>query len=208
MKRTITVAFGALCLLALATVVSAQEAPSAEFQLTSNNFKDGGTLPISAIYNYTSNGSNACSINGAVGLDKSPQLSWTGAPPETRSFAVTVFDTVAGVVHWGMYNISPEITSLPQNTGVAGSSYGLQVQNVFSDVSYDGPCPPAGVAPDNHRYLFTVWALDTELTLFSTANFPASALTLYRALVGAGSTRHILATASIVGFYSTTPPAQ
>lgn len=131
---------------------------------------------------------------------------WTDAPRATRSFALTVFDVTAGVVHWGMYDISSEITSLPKNAGIADSSYGLQVVNVFSDQSYDGPCPPAHYPPNNHHYVFTIYALDTELNLYSPANFPASALTLYRALLEAGRSNHILASATLTGLYSTTPP--
>jgi hypothetical protein len=54
--------------------------------------------------------------------------------------------------------------------------------------------------------VFTVYALDQELGLFSTTNFPATADTLYNALVEAGE--HILASASITGLYSTTPEKQ
>jgi Raf kinase inhibitor-like YbhB/YbcL family protein len=127
------------------------------------------------------------------------------APRHTRSFVVSLFDTTAGVTHWGMYNISPETTSLPENAGIPDSTYGLQVVNVFSDQSYDGPCPPPNYPPNNHRYLFTVYALSQELDLYSPPNFPASALTLYRALVKEGREGHILGSASLLSYYSTTP---
>lgn len=71
---------------------------------------------------------------------------------------------------------------------------------------YDGPCPPANVSPFVHRYVFTVYALDIQLTLPSSANFPATAETLYQALIAAGKDGHILESASISGLYSTTPP--
>ena len=176
-----------------------------KFTLTSNEFKHGETLPISAIYNGIVAGTNVCSINGAAGGDRSPELTWTNAPRHTRSFVVTLFDTTAGVTHWGMYNISPETTSLPENAGIADSTYGLQVVNVFSDQSYDGPCPPPNYPPNNHHYLFTVYALSQELDLYSPPNFPASALTLYRALVKEGREGHILGSATLLSYYSTTP---
>jgi Raf kinase inhibitor-like YbhB/YbcL family protein len=196
----------ALLFLALANVATPQDWRWDKFRLSSGDFKDDTTLPISAISEFAGpNGANECSIDGSTGGNLSPQLSWKDPPPYTRSFVVTVFDTTAGVTHWGMYNISADKRSLPQNAGVAGSAYGLQVVNVFGDQSFDGPCPPAGFPPNNHHYVFTVYALDTELDLFSPANFPASALTLYRALLEEGRKNHILASASITGFYSTTP---
>ncbi len=87
----------------------------------------------------------------------------------------------------GMYNIPPTTTELPQNAGAPSSSYGLQVVNVFSNISYDGPCPPPGVWPHVHHYAFTVYALDTTLSLPGSANFPATALTLFRSLVKPGT---------------------
>jgi phosphatidylethanolamine-binding protein (PEBP) family uncharacterized protein len=105
-----------------------------------------------------------------------------------------------------MYNISPKATGLPENAGVAGSTYGTQILNDFGiGNEYDGPCPPANVAPFVHHYVFTVYALDIELTLPSSPNFAANAETLYQALIEAGKSGHILDSASITGLYSTTP---
>jgi phosphatidylethanolamine-binding protein (PEBP) family uncharacterized protein len=104
-----------------------------------------------------------------------------------------------------MYNISGSANGLPQNAGVAGSPYGPQILNDFEAAEeYDGPCPPANVAPYVHQYVFTVYALNIELELPGSANFPANAET-YRALIAAGRWQHILASASLTGFYSTTP---
>jgi Raf kinase inhibitor-like YbhB/YbcL family protein len=200
------IAFSACLAWSLVSLAQADDDWRSErFTVTSSEFKNGDTLPISAIYNYTVAGTNACSINGAVGGDQSPELTWTHAPRHTRSFVVTLFDTTAAVTHWGMYNISPETTSLPENAGIPDSSYGLQVVNVFSDQSYDGPCPPPNYPPNNHRYVFTVYALSQDLDLYSPPNFPATALTLYRALVKEGREGHILGSATLVSYYSTTP---
>ena len=200
-------AFAAVLVLSLTSVVRADDDwPGERFTLTSSKFKNGDTLPISAIYNYIVAGTNACSINGAVGGDQSPELTWSNAPRHTKSFVVTLFDITAGVTHWGLYNIPRETTSLPENAGIVDSSYGLEVVNVFGDQSYDGPCPPADYPPNNHRYLFTVYALSQDLDLYSPPNFPASALTLYRALVKEGREGHILGSATLLSYYSTTPP--
>lgn len=179
------------------------------FRLTSTTFRNDSILPISTINNIVVNGKNSCSINGATGGNESPELSWSGTPPGTRSFVVTLYDVTAAFTHWGMYNISGDATGLPMNAGVAGSSYGAQIVNDFYvGAEYDGPCPPADVAPFVHHYVFTVYALDTELDLPSSANFPANAETLYQALIEAGKCRHILASASLTGLYSTTKPSR
>jgi hypothetical protein len=53
-----------------------------------------------------------------------------------------------------------------------------------------------------------VYALDIELQLPASANFPATAETLYQALIKAGKQNHILASASLTGLYSTTPSTE
>jgi len=115
------------------------------------------------------------------------------------------YDLTAAFTHWGMYNIPATTTELPENAGVAGSTYGTQIYNDFPAAEYDGPCPPPNYPPDVHHYVFTVYALDTTLKLPGSPNFPPKADTLYHALITAGEQRHILATASITGLYSTTP---
>jgi len=188
----------------------AQDREDHKFQVTSTTFENNSTLPIVMIHNIiVPGGSNGCSINGATGGNESPELSWTNVPRDTRSFVVIAYDVTAAFTHWGMYNISGDATGLPENAGVAGSTFGTQILNDFGLPSggneYDGPCPPPNFPPNVHKYLFTVYALDEELQLPSSANFPANSETLYRALIRAGRHGHILASASIVGLYSTTP---
>lgn len=200
-----------LLLLPLALYTAAQghgtpAAAASSFQVSSATFANGETLPLSMIYNNIVNGSNACSLNGSPGGNQSPELSWTSAPAGTASFVVTVYDKTAAFTHWGMYNIAPTATGLPENAGVAGSTYGSQIFNdFFIGEEYDGPCPPAGYRPYAHHYVFTVYALDIDLRLPGSPNFPPSAETLDQALIKAGQDHHILASASITGLYSTTP---
>jgi Raf kinase inhibitor-like YbhB/YbcL family protein len=177
-----------------------------KLRLSSRTFANKTTLPLSTIHNILENGVNICSINGSRGGNQSPELSWTSPPRDTRSFVVVLYDVTAAFTHWGMYNISPTLTGLPENAGVAGSVYGDQIVNDFPAAEYDGPCPPPGVAPFVHEYVFTVYALATKLNLPSSANFPAKAGTLYQALIKSGRDGDILDSASLVGFYSTTPP--
>jgi Raf kinase inhibitor-like YbhB/YbcL family protein len=173
-------------------------------ELSSATFKNGSPLPATNIYNtfYPGTTFNSCSATGAMGGDQSPQLTWKHAPHNTRSFVVVLYDTTAAFTHWGMYNIAADIRMLPEDAGVADSAYGSQVYNDFGDPHYDGPCPPAGVAPDVHHYVFTVYALDSELEVPSSANFPANAETLYQALIQAGRDGHILASAQLLALNS------
>jgi Raf kinase inhibitor-like YbhB/YbcL family protein len=196
-------------LLSLAAVAQVHHTPAVNpksFRLSSTTFANGTTLPLSMINNNIVNGVNVCSLDGTPGGNQSPELSWTNAPAGTTSLVVTAYDRTAAFTHWGMYNISPTATGLSENAGVAGSPNGTQIVNdFFVGPEYDGPCPPAGYRPYVHHYVFTVYAIDSLLRLASSPNFPASAESLYQALIQAGATGHILASASIVGFYSTTP---
>jgi Raf kinase inhibitor-like YbhB/YbcL family protein len=177
-----------------------------EFSLSSATFKDGSTLPLSMIDEIASNGVNQCSLNGAAGGDMSPELHWSRSRHGTQTFAVVAFDVTASFTHWGIYNIPGNALGLPQNAGAASETkFGTQILNDFGLVGYDGPCPPANYPPDVHRYIFTVYALDRSLDLPDTANFPADAETLLNALARLGAEGHVLASASITGFYSTTP---
>ncbi len=163
-------------------------------QVSSTTFTDGGTLPLIMVY-------NQCSYYPGGG-DQSPELSWTNSPRGTRSFVVVAYDVTASFTHWGMYNISAKTTELPQNAGVAGSTYGTQIANDFGDLSYDGPCPPPQFSPKVHKYVFTVYALDTVLpTLPTFGDFPPGAEALCHALIAAGRSGHILKSASISGYF-------
>jgi Raf kinase inhibitor-like YbhB/YbcL family protein len=211
MKTPRIAAITALAFLAWANFASAQDWHGERFEVRSMTFENDATMPISTIFNDEVKGVNVCSLDGSPGGNESPELSWTNAPRHTASFVVTAFDVTAGFIHWGMYNISPTATGLPENAGVTGSKYGKQVINNFGSagtnafVSYDGPCPPSDYPPNVHHYVFTVYALDEELNLPGSPNFPPTGATLFRALVEAGQFHHILASASITGLYSTTP---
>jgi Raf kinase inhibitor-like YbhB/YbcL family protein len=198
--------FRTLPILVAGALLAATAYAQNGFALHSAVLSNGGTPPLSMILNNPTNGVNSCTASGAAGGDQSPELFWTDAPLGTRSFVVVLYDTTAAFTHWGMYNISGFSFGLPQNAGVAGSHFGSQVENDFElGPEYDGPCPPAGVAPDIHNYVFTVYALSTTLTLPASTNFPANGETLYHALIAAGANGQILGQASLTGLYSATP---
>src|SRR5436190_626934 len=86
------------------------------FAVTSESFKDGDYLSLDHIlaesYGF-----------GCAGKNISPQLSWSGAPEGTKSFALTCYDpdapTGSGFWHWVVANIPPDVTSL--DLGASGS---------------------------------------------------------------------------------------
>jgi len=128
------------------------------------------------------------------GDDMSPPLSWSGAPSETRSFAIIADDPDAPIgtwVHWVLYNVPAQVGSLPEGVSV-GSSLpvgGLQGKNGSGRLGYQGPCPPSGT----HRYFFRVYALDKPLKISP----GASKEQLLKAMKG-----HILAQGELMGLYS------
>ena len=93
--------------VALATSAAAQTA----FTLTSQTFKDGQLMPRKVA------NKNAQNPN-CVGDNVSPQLSWSGAPEGTKSFALLMEDPEgrggAGVHHWVAYGIPPNVTSFAE----------------------------------------------------------------------------------------------
>ena len=96
------------------------------------------------------------------GPSTSPDLTWSGAPEGTKSFAVTCYDpdapTGSGFWHWVAWDIPASSSALP--AGIARDAEDLQqAVNDFGRPGFDGPNPPAGPA---HRYILTVHALPVE----------------------------------------------
>jgi hypothetical protein len=156
--------------------------------LSSAVFADGATIPQSAVFN----------AFGCTGQNRSPDLSWTAGPAGTKSYAVTMWDpdapTGVGWVHWVLFNIPGDVTSLAEDAGKhkhasIGAMHGT---NDFGLHAYDGPCPPAGDPP--HHYHLIVYALDVpslqgldESTSYAKFKFMAR--------------EHVLATGEFVGLY-------
>ena len=129
------------------------------------------------------------------GDDKSPALAWTHPPEGAKSLALTLIDPDAPggtFTHWVLFNLPANINGLPEGVPKQGqlAHGGRQGKSDFGKVGYGGPCPPAGAA---HRYVFTLYALDTELDV------PAGAP---RDHVEAAMTGHVVAKSELVGRYA------
>ena len=144
----------------LAAALAAGPAASAtpEFRLASAELAPGGRFEQRHVF----------SGFGCHGGNVSPALSWSGAPPGTRSFAISVFDpdapTGKGWWHWLIYDIPATRTALPAGAGDPASGRApagaLQAVTDFGTAGFGGPCPPAGDKP--HRYVFTLYALKVD----------------------------------------------
>jgi hypothetical protein len=109
---------------------------------------------------------------GCTGENRSPELEWSGAPPDTKSFVVTVYDpdapTGSGLWHWSAFNIPADVTSLVEGADAAMPDGTVTARNDFSHNNYDGACPPEGTT---HHYVVTVFAMPAAtLPLDSTAS--------------------------------------
>jgi Raf kinase inhibitor-like YbhB/YbcL family protein len=129
----------------------APTASAGDMTLTSLAFAEGERIPDPYTYRLP----GQCD-----GDNLSPQLSWTGLPAGTLSLALIMRDPGGGnFKHWVQYNIQANITELPET--VDGPDLGLKGRNGFGKDGYAGPCPPGGT----HRYIFTLYALDSMLPL-------------------------------------------
>lgn len=135
-----------------------------EFELRSEDLTDGAAMPLP---------------NTAAGGNVSPQLSWSGFPEQTRSFAVTCFDpdapTPAGWWHWTVVDLGADTVSLERGAGqsdltLEGAAFHLT--NDGGEHSYAGAAPPRGPV---HRYIFVVHALDIETLDVDDATTPTAA---------------------------------
>lgn len=160
--------------------------------LTSASFKEGELLGIDHVL------SEAYGF-GCTGANLSPELSWSGTPAGTQSFAVTCFDpdapTGSGFWHWVVANIPAAVTSLPLGAGTPGAGKlpagALEVRTDFGKPGYGGPCPPPGM--NIHRYIFTVHAVSLK-------ELPVTADTS-AAIVGFYLNFNTLEKASLIGLY-------
>lgn len=163
------------------------EVPS--FTVTSRDFVDGEQLAMPQV----------SGVFGAGGADISPQLSWSGFPVGTKSFAVTCFDpdapTASGFWHWAVANIPATVTDLATGAGSPESrdfpAGAVMLRGDAGLAQFVGAAPPPGHGP--HRYVFAVHAVDQQHLDISVDASPA--------FLGFNLFGHTLARAVIIGTY-------
>ncbi len=135
--------------------------------------------------------------NTGFGEDASPALHIEGMPKNTVSLAITLDDLdipfLRAYNHWAIWNI-PAMADIP--AGIPAGEKVLELNGAVQGMAYGkhryrGPKQPPFIK-NRHRYRFTVYALDTALSLSAAEKKPA----LLRAMKG-----HVLASGSILGTY-------
>ncbi|MBI5457142.1 YbhB/YbcL family Raf kinase inhibitor-like protein [Candidatus Kaiserbacteria bacterium] len=125
----------------------------------------------------------------------SPELSLSSVPEGTKSLALIMDDPDVpkalkpdGVFdHWILFNVPADTKSIQE-----GASAGTVGTNGAGKNAYTGPCPPPQYEPSEHRYVFKLYALDSELALQA----DATKADVERAMEG-----HIIAQTELVGRY-------
>lgn len=147
--------------------------------LTSPAFSDGTSIPS----RFTCEGEN---VNPELHISNVPEgtvsLALTMTDPDIpesvkQNMGITVFD------HWVVFNIPADTRIIEE----AATPPGIQGMNSAGQ-GYTGPCPPDG----EHRYIFTLYALDSVLALNSAAS---------RAHVVAAIGGHVLEKTTLTGVY-------
>ncbi len=166
MKRAL-----ACLLILLLAAVSQAAAPKnggKKMEITSPAFKDHGFLPASPT---------------------NPPLTFANVPPGAKSLALLMedIDATRGTFdHWLVFNLPPGTKGLAAGKLPVSARVGT---NTGGQESYYPPSPPPG---EVHRYVFTLYALDTVLPLKQAAEKAE----IKRAMAG-----HELAKASLTGLF-------
>lgn len=167
-----------------------KEKKTPKFKISSPQLKNKQAMSIDQVFNGF----------GCSGKNISPELVWKNAPEGTKSFAVTAYDpdapTGSGWWHWVVFNIPANVHRLELGAGTADGAKLPQgaVQSVtdFGAPGFGGACPPEG--DKAHRYVFTVYALNTDKLELDSKAMPA--------LVGFMINGAKIGKAKIVGKYS------
>lgn len=155
--------------------------------LTSPAFEDDGSIPP----RYTCDGQR----------ELSPALTIAGVPEGTVSLALVMDDPdipqaareargIEAWDHWTLFDLPQDTREIPEGGLLRG--VGTTGVNTNGSNAYTGPCPPPQFEPSEHRYIFTLYALDTTLGL------PEGST---KAQVLAAMEGHIIEQAQLVGRY-------
>lgn len=160
---------------------------SSNLMLTSSAFVDGGSIPS----RFTCDGER----------DLSPALAISGVPEGAKSLALIMDDPdipahakrsdFQEFDHWILFDLPADTKEIPEG-GIQAGTAGV---NSVGENAYAGPCPPAQYEPSEHRYIFTLYALDTVF------GWPAGAT---KAQLLAAMQGHVLAQTTLTGRYKRT----
>ena len=145
-------------------------------KLTSTAFADGEQIP---------------SIYTCEGDNVNPPLTIKDIPAGAQSLVLVMLDPDSPnppFVHWTMWNIEPDTTSIPERSVPDEAIEGV---TSTGKPGYYGPCPGSGA----HRYIFTLMALDTVLDLPATAD---------DAQLQTAGKDHVLASTTLMGRFEKT----
>ena len=149
----------------------------ATLEVRSSLFGDGDTIAKVAAHTM------------AGGENQSPDLSWSEGPEGTASYAVTCWDpdapTTVGFTHWLVFDLPPTVRELAAGATPPGT---LGFTD-WGENGWGGMAPPAEDEP--HRYVFTVYALDTE----AIGGGEKTTYALFRFLIRG----HVLASGTLTG---------
>jgi phosphatidylethanolamine-binding protein (PEBP) family uncharacterized protein len=147
--------------------------------LTSTAFSDGGVMP-------------ASSAGKGVGDNASPQLRWTGLPPETRQLVLIIDDVDVPLPRPLLHTIAvidPGLDGVAAG-GLRPSVAGIRfIPGSLGHRGYAGPRPIPGHGA--HRYRFHLFAIDEPIP---------DSVTTARALLKA-TAGHVLARRVLTGTY-------
>jgi Raf kinase inhibitor-like YbhB/YbcL family protein len=178
-------------LVALASSASAQGrgggGRAVTMTLTTTAFADGTVIP---------------NRHTQAGDQVSPALSWSGAPDSAKSFVLIMHDidvasgpTGEDELHWMVWNIPGNATSLPEGVPQGGDQPNGMRQISVSGPYYRGPGAPA--TGPLHHYVFELYALDTMIDVPAVGQTPSAT----RAAVVAAMQGHIRGKGVLVGLF-------
>jgi Raf kinase inhibitor-like YbhB/YbcL family protein len=186
MRLAVAITFVSIILFSCAAPPQPVKPISAQatISISSQAFQDGARIPVK----YT-----------CEGLNISPPLQWANTMQGIKSYALILEDpdtSYGTLTHWIVFNISPDSNNLPEGVPIQTGNQDTfsQGNNSFGKTGYDGPCPPLG---QSHRYVFSLYALDTMLSQLKAG---ASKSDVLEAMRG-----HILASERLTGIFGQSP---
>jgi Raf kinase inhibitor-like YbhB/YbcL family protein len=116
------------------------------------------------------------------GPGTSPPVTWSGAPAETKAYALVLDDSSAPItpfIYWIVFDIGLTSTDIQEGNLPTGAKQAL---NSAGTAIYDAPCPQG--AP--HSYRITVYALNTVLNLPNGTSLKSAWTSIAAATIGRG----------------------